>query len=154
GISVLGNSVYSNGSLGIDLNGDGVTQNDHCDGDGGANSLQNFPTITSATFNGNTVNLSGNLDSDPSANYRIEFFAGGSCDASGNGEGQTLIGSAVVMPDAASCVASFGPLMFTIPSGPRLVTATATRLDSMGVAIETSEFSPCAAPSISGNVTY
>ena len=154
GVAVLGNLMYSNGSLGIDLGGDGISQNDHCDDDGGANNLQNFPTITSATFTGGMVNLSGNLDSIAGETFRLEFFAGGVCDSSGNGEGRTLIGSTVVTTDGASCVASFGPLMFTLPAGPRLVTATATRLDSMGLPIETSEFSQCIAPSISGTVTY
>jgi hypothetical protein len=50
GVQVLGttspvssNSVFANSGLGIDLGADGVTPNDPCDGDSGANSLQNTP---------------------------------------------------------------------------------------------------------------
>jgi hypothetical protein len=49
--AVLGNSIHSNTGLGIDLNPDGVTQNDLTggDGDGGPNGHQNFPEITAVT---------------------------------------------------------------------------------------------------------
>ncbi len=43
GNAILGNSIFSNGELGIDLGADGVTPNDVGDGDSGANNLQNFP---------------------------------------------------------------------------------------------------------------
>ena len=46
---ILGNSIHSNGGLGIRLGGTGVEPNDPGDGDGGPNRLQNFPVLTSAT---------------------------------------------------------------------------------------------------------
>jgi parallel beta-helix repeat protein len=47
GNRILGNSIFSNADLGIDLEHDGPTDNDP--GDTGANSLQNFPLLTSAS---------------------------------------------------------------------------------------------------------
>jgi hypothetical protein len=56
GVLVLGstspvssNAVFANVGLGIDLDGDGVTPNDPCDGDAGSNNRQNTPVITSAS---------------------------------------------------------------------------------------------------------
>jgi hypothetical protein len=50
GLAILGNSIFSNNGLGIDLDNDadpltsdGVTPNDLGDGDTGGNGLQNFP---------------------------------------------------------------------------------------------------------------
>ncbi|SHJ53027.1 Calx-beta domain-containing protein [Pseudozobellia thermophila] len=68
------NSMYANGttvpSLGIDLNGDGVTLNDNGDGDSGPNGLNNFPIITGAYISGTNLVFEG--WSRPGA--RIEVF--------------------------------------------------------------------------------
>ena len=138
GLSVLGNSIFANAALGIDLNNDGVTLNDHCDTDTGPNNLQNYPVITSASFGSGFVMLSGTLDSAPNTMFRLEFFSSAACDPSGFGEGQTFLGSTMVMTDG-SCSASFGPLMFAISSAHLFVTATATDPSN-----NTSEFSRCA----------
>ena len=49
GNTISNNSIFSNGGLGIDLGGDGVTANDNLDADSGPNDLTNTPVITSAT---------------------------------------------------------------------------------------------------------
>jgi hypothetical protein len=137
GNAINQNSIFSNGALGIDLANDGVTPNDNCDGDSGPNNLQNFPVLTSASFAGGNVTLSGTLNSTASTTFRLEFFSNATCDSSGNGEGQIYLGSAIVTT-APNCQASFGALIFPLASGQTSVTSTAT--DPNG---NTSEFSGC-----------
>jgi hypothetical protein len=98
GISITQNKIYENTELGIDLEGGsedgfGVTANDGGDGDGGPNSLLNFPVITSATESGGTVTVRFDLDLQ-AGDYRVEFFVNPSgTDPSGNGEGEAFTGS-------------------------------------------------------------
>ena len=110
GISILGattlanslqaNSIHSNGGLGIDLGGDGVTVNDAGDADVGPGNLLNMPVLTSAT-NGSTTRLAGTLDSPGNGPFTLEFFASGIPDASGHGEGQRYLGSTTLAADGA-----------------------------------------------------
>ena len=88
GNTVLGNSIFSNTGLGIDLGADGVTANDAGDGDTGPNNLQNFPLVTFATSG--SIIIQGTLNSAASTQFRLEFFSNTSCDPSGNGEGKTF----------------------------------------------------------------
>ena len=80
-------AIHSNARLGIDLGNLGVNPNDAGDLDTGANNLQNFPVLTSAT-GGQVV---GSLNSTPSSTFRVEFFANTVCYPSGNGEGETFL---------------------------------------------------------------
>lgn len=143
--AVLSNSIFSSTSgLGIDLHtgfsADGVTPNDECDADSGANNFQNFPVITSATSSGGNTTIEGSLDSTADTTFRIEFFSSEACNSSGSGEGQTFLGSTDVTTDA-SCNASFSVTLATETIG--IITATAT--DPAG---NTSEFSHCTGASI------
>ena len=130
--SFLGNSLFSNGGLGIDLANQGVTANDAGDADAGPNNRQNFPVLSTA----GTSSATGTLNSAPSTSFRVEFFASASCDASGNGEGQIFLGATDVTTDAGGN-ATFNAELGTVQAG-QFVTATAT--DPQG---STSEFSPC-----------
>lgn len=128
-----GNSIHSNGSLGIDLAFDGVTANDAGDADTGLNNLQNFPVISSA----NSTTISGTINSSTANSVyplNIDFYANSACDPSGNGEGEVYLGS--------TSVAAPGSFTFnyTPVAGKSQITSTAT--DANG---NTSEFSPCAA---------
>ena len=139
--SILSNSIFSNSLLGIDLGGDGVTANDAGDIDAGANNLQNFPQLTSATiFLGSTI-IQGSLNSTPNTTFTLQFFSNSDCDDSGFGEGKQLIGSRTIQTDSAgNAIISFSfPGQFNLP-----VTMTAT--DPSG---NTSEFSKCE-PDITG----
>ena len=153
GHAIRRNSIFSNGTtiqhLGIDLSGDGVTANDNCDLDPGSNNLQNFPVITSASSSGVSTTIVGTLNSTPGTTFTIEFYANASCDASGNGEGQTFLGSTAVTTAASpDCSASFNVTFGSAPSGQNVVTATAT--DPSG---NTSEFSQCITAPVECTIT-
>jgi hypothetical protein len=135
--SLLGNLMLLNGGLGIDLAAPGVNPNDADDPDTGANNEQNYPVITSATVTNGKVTFSGTLNSTPSSNFMIEFFANGACDASGYGEGAARVATAKVKTDVN------GDASFTITAKEVFpgshYTATATNLATG----DTSEFSLC-----------
>ena len=132
GNAVRGNSIASNGGLGIDLGADGVTANDACDADTGANGRQNAPVVTSAPGLGA---VRGTLNSKPSTTFLLDFYSSPGVDPSGYGEGQAYLGSTNVATDAG-CLANFSvTFKQPIPAG-HFVTATAT-----DPANNTSEFS-------------
>jgi parallel beta-helix repeat protein len=125
---VLFNSIYANGGLGIDLGCDGATANDPGDGDTGANNLQNFPVIVTAT----PLSISGTLNSTASTNFIIQLFK---CDSAVSGQGKTVLASFSLATDGSGN-ASFSQSV-SVAFGAS-VTATAT--DPNG---NTSEFVPC-----------
>jgi titin len=132
GNRIRGNSIHSNGGLGIDLGGDGVTPNDPGDADDGPNGLQNFPVLSRAP-DGAFTRVCGTLNSTPNTTFAVDFYASAAADPSGFEEGARYLGSAEVTTDAAGN-ASF---QATLGATPReAVTATAT--DPTG---STSEFS-------------
>ena len=145
---ILGNSIFANGDLGIDLIGfidDGVTPNDPGDGDTGANLQQNFPIITGSSG----TSVSGTLNSLP-GDYRIEVFANSGavgCDAGGNGEGEIFLGATTVTITDSQVNTPFTVLLSAQAPLGALLTATAT--DSQG---NTSEFSLCATPAPKGSI--
>ena len=143
GNTVWENSIYSNDGLGIDLNDDGVTGNDAgTDPDSGTNNLQNFAVLTSAGLSSDAGSIGFSLYVQQNNTYIVDFYASGSCDASGNGEGKEWVGFARVVPktfgDRHFVVHTFrGTLnQYDYPSG-NYITATVTRDRS------TSEFSTC-----------
>jgi parallel beta-helix repeat protein len=131
-----GNSIFSNGALGIDLGTAGVTPNDPCDTDTGANLLQNFPVLSLAVT-GNATGVRGTLNSAAATAFRLQFFASSACDASGSGEGQLYLGEMSVATDSSCNAAFVARLPVAVPPG-YVVTATAT-----DPANNTSEFSAC-----------
>ncbi|MBL8814266.1 MAG: cadherin domain-containing protein, partial [Planctomycetaceae bacterium] len=136
GNQISGNSIYANTALGIDLTSSGVTTNDAGDSDTGANSLQNFPVLLSATGHGSQVTITGTLNSLASTAYRIEFFVSSAEDASGHGEGQTYLGYYDVSTDGSGAASFTAVLSGQVASG-QFISATATDVS----AGDTSEFS-------------
>jgi CSLREA domain-containing protein len=139
GNSVLSNSINDNGTLGIDLLGEGKTANDTNDPDTGANNVQNFPVIESVIDG----TITGTLNSESNKTYRIEFFSNNQCDSSTNGEGEFFVGATSVTTNGGgdASISTNSPLVAT----GRFVTATAT--DPSG---NTSEFSTCQLATSSG----
>jgi hypothetical protein len=74
GSPILGNKIFSNGGLGIDLGPDGPTPNDNGDGDGGPNELQNAPVIAFVQGGGNILHVDAIIRSTPSTLLRVEFL--------------------------------------------------------------------------------
>ena len=102
GNAILGNSIFANTGLGIDLTNNGVTANDAGDGDTGANNLQNFPVLTSAEMVSSTqVTIVGTINSTANSQFRIEFFSNTAQDGTGHGEGQTYLGFVNVTTDGS-----------------------------------------------------
>ena len=123
---ILGNTIYSNTQLGIDLGNNGVTTNDAGDADSGANNLQNFPVLTSASSSGGNTTISGSLNSTASTTFRIEFFSSSTGDSSGYGEGQNYLGFATVTTNGSGNATFNANLVGVSLASLDVVTATAT----------------------------
>ena len=136
GNAIRSNSIFANGALGIDLNGDGPTPNDSLDTDTGPNDYQNFPIIQSVT-NGATTHIVGKLDSTPATTFDLDFYANPACSNFPREflEGQTYLGSSQVTTDGSGHATFDVTLPVATEAGAR-ISATAT--DPSG---NTSEFS-------------
>ncbi len=135
---IFGNEIHSNAGLGIDLAPDGVTANDAGDGDSGADNLQNFPILTAATVINNKIQISYTLNSKPNTKFVVALFSSSTCDPTGNGEGEKVVGIEPPVTTDASGKVSSTAFPFTASIGGTFITAIAT--DPAG---NTSEFSPC-----------
>jgi hypothetical protein len=140
---IVGNSFFSNGGLGIDL--EGMNTNNPCNVGTGANQLQNYPALTQSVT-GSGVGVRGTLNSVANSPYLLQFFA--SLTSDGSGQGRIYLGDKTVST-GADCTTSFiASLPGSVPVG-YVITATAT--DSAG---NTSEFSAAstvvAAPALTG----
>ena len=141
--TILGNAIFANGCLGIDLSdnlvtgcsgGVSVTANHlNCNATG-PNQYQNYPVLDGAGYGGGFTTILGTLNCKPSASYVLEFFASGASDASGFGEGRTWLGTISVTTDVSGN-APFTANFVTINTLGQFVSATAT--DPSG---NTSEF--------------
>ena len=134
---ILGNSIYSNGFMGITFSGTLVTPNDVglCDADTGPNNKLNYPVIQSAVSDGITTAARGYLDSAAGQTYTLQFYASPRANPTGYGEGKLFLGTGTVTLGGV-CSNSF---VATMPAGaPAGWVVSATATDS---ANNTSEFS-------------
>lgn len=132
GNAVLGNAIFDNAGLGINLSTDAITPNDLGDADTGPNNFQNFPILDLAGVASATT-ISGSLNSRPNRAYRLEFFASPQCTR----QGQVFLGAGTVATDASGN-GTFNLTVTTPVTVGAAITATAT--DPAG---NTSEFSDC-----------
>jgi parallel beta-helix repeat protein len=138
-VTMRRNRFFDNAGLGISFRTNTVSPNDFCDNDSGwPNGSQNYPVITSARIQGNTVQAEIVMwDVFTAANFEVDVFASESCDASGYGEGKYLLGSFAYTSDATCQTRR--TVSLPVPSAnAKYITATLT--DSSG---NTSEFSSC-----------
>jgi CSLREA domain-containing protein len=138
GNPILSNSIHSNGGLGIDLEGGtenaiGITANDPQDPDTGANNLQNYPVLTSATTSGGTTTIKGSLNSTPSKTFILRFFSHPQGLAA---EGKKFIGAKSVTTNANGNTGTFTFKPDNEVGAGQNITATATNPGG-----NTSEFS-------------
>ncbi|HZQ66186.1 MAG TPA: hypothetical protein VFA66_13275 [Gaiellaceae bacterium] len=126
GDSVLENSIFANGGLGIELTAAG-------------NDLQVAPAIGAITSDATKTTIPFSLSgAAASTSFRIELFVSPSCDASGAGEGKQLLGVKTATTNGSG--AASGSLAVAPPlAGGQAVTATATN-STTG---DTSQFSTC-----------
>ncbi|MEZ5658210.1 MAG: LamG-like jellyroll fold domain-containing protein [Burkholderiaceae bacterium] len=141
--AVLGNQIWDNAAIGIDLNFNGLTPNDVDDVDTGPNNRLNFPVLTSVTQNGANLELSFAVDL-PAGTYRIELFENPSgVDPGQYGEGQILLGATSITTTGAAGYETFARTLTSVAPGViRGITATATQDLGGGVYGATSEFGP------------
>ena len=83
GNRIVGNSIHSNGGLGIDLPASGP-----------------IPVLTSVVLhpagNSPALTVEGTLDGAPATPYVLDFYNSAACDASGSGEGQMWVGTSTI----------------------------------------------------------
>jgi hypothetical protein len=106
GNAILGNAIFANGNLGIELLN-------------GGNHNPATPEMSSATTDGTSTTVSGTLSSTPDSTFTLEFFVS---DSSGR---QQFLGSVVVTTDSDGN-ASFTATFDTAVDPGSFVTATAT----------------------------
>lgn len=134
--SVLGNAIYGNAPLQLDIAEQGPESNDPLDPDNGGNFRQNFPIIRSAAFAGGNIALNATLASKPAQSYRVEFFQATTCSPAGLGGANLALGAQIVTTDAGGN--ALVNLSLPAANANGVITAIATAADG-----SSSEFSPC-----------
>ena len=136
-VVILGNSLFGNAGLGIDLGVDGVSTNDVNDSD----AIQNFPILTRVWSGAEATLIQGTLHSVANNTYDVQFYENVAADPSGYGEGETFLGSTNVTTDGGGNANFSFWLPFPVAIG-HYISATATAESGTRT---TSEFSACLA---------
>ncbi len=134
---ITANRIHSNGGLGIDLGGDGITANDYQDVDHGPNNKRNYPILESRVGSRTVFTLATIIRGKPDTTFTVEFFKSDACDTSGHGEGWELAHTETGVTTDADGYASF-ERTFPLTDRGKFITAVA-----IGPRNNTSEFSAC-----------
>ncbi|MEZ5658197.1 MAG: DUF4347 domain-containing protein [Burkholderiaceae bacterium] len=140
GHSFLGNRIFGNAGLGLDLANDGVDINDAGDPDAGPNDHQNHPVLFTSDTSGGNTQITGSLNSAASTNYRIEFFSSATADGTGHGEAETYLGDTSVTTDGSGNASINVSLIGVSVTAGHAVTAMATVDEGGGNYGSSSEF--------------
>jgi len=132
GNAIRGNAIGANGGLGIDVNGDGITDNDDGDNDDGPNKAQNFPVLSKAQTFGGVTTIDGTLNSSSNTTYKLDFYLNSTF---GAGRGEVFLGSAILNVGSNATAPFSVTLPLAVPPD-QFICATAT-----DPANNTSEFS-------------
>src|SRR5262249_41636546 len=119
-VIALGTSMTAAGSPWImdDVSfADGPTPNDADDSDDGANKLQNFPVIASATAANGQTSVPTNLVSTPNAAFTIEFFVSPTCGPSGPAGGMTHVATSTIAGNQSGNISIPAVFGTQIPDG-------------------------------------
>ncbi|MCP5487287.1 MAG: right-handed parallel beta-helix repeat-containing protein [Verrucomicrobia bacterium] len=147
---ISGNSIHSNGGLGIEFSSSTPLGNDVADQDDGSpNNAMNHPIIERAILSGGQTLVDGWLDGIPGGRFRLEFFTSSSADPSGSGEGETFLGASWVETSRGPAV--FSVTLPAVGTG-QVISATATADERSTNGEGTSQFSP-AVTVVAPNVT-
>ena len=140
-VPIEGNSIFGNSRLGINL----VDPNDPPNGvtpihpgggvPGGPNNELNYPTLTSAVTGAGRTLIQGSYIGAANSTYNLQFFTNPVADASGFGQGKTLIGQTSITTDNNGN-ATVNLILPTPSTVSQFISATST--DAQG---DTSEFS-------------
>ena len=128
------NSIFANVGLGIDLGGDGHTENDMDDSDIGPNNLQNYPETQEVEIMSGNITLTYSVPSDPAHSLypiNVDFFI---ADSTGE-QGQTYIWTETIYQENQNSLKTitFAPALMVNENDQIVATAT----DASG---NTSEF--------------
>ncbi|HKP13683.1 MAG TPA: HYR domain-containing protein [Blastocatellia bacterium] len=141
-IKILGNLIFANAQLGIDLGAPGVTPNDPLDLDGGANEQQNFPVVGDVSANAPgvpdlagairtnavTLNVPVSLNSAPNTPFILDFYVARTCNQTGFTLAPERIGTRQMRTDGAgNANETFAFTLDRVPIGFLKVTATDPR---------------------------
>ena len=128
GDSILSNSIFLNGKLGIDLVSPGIGN--------GPNNLQRYPVLEYATSNGSITHVHGTIKSVLPTTFLIQFFSDVTPDPSGFGQGETGFGSLQVTTVGGNVDTPFDLQFASVLPPGVVISATATNLATG----DTSEF--------------